>query len=149
MRRDHRKSDRVIIDAPPQLARELFARLRSGLPETTTDAAGAWWRLAGLNPYLRVLRYRSGDFFLGHPDGNYPRQYTNRRSFMTVLLYLNEGYQGGFTTIYDSAGRALPVAPRTGMALVHHHRVWHEVPMLREGVKHVIRTDVMYERVFD
>ena len=66
---------------------------------------------------------------------------------MTVLLYLNEGYQGGFTTIYDSAGRALPVAPRTGMALVHHHRVWHEVPMLREGVKHVIRTDVMYERV--
>jgi len=25
--------------------------------------------------------------------------------------------------------------------------VWHEVPMLREGVKHVIRTDVMYERV--
>ena len=149
MRRDHRKSDRVIIDAPPQLARELFARLRSGLPETTTDAAGARWRLAGLNPYLRVLRYRPGDFFLGHPDGHYPRQYTNRRSFMTVLLYLNEGYRGGFTTIYDSAGRALPVAPRTGMALVHHHRVWHEVPMLREGVKHVIRTDVMYERVFE
>ena len=147
MRRDHRKSDRVIIDAPPELARELFARLRSGLPETTTDAKGARWRLAGLNPYLRVLRYRPGDFFLGHPDGYYPRQYTNRRSFMTVLLYLNEGYQSGFTTIYDSAGRALPVAPRTGMALVHHHRVWHEVPMLREGVKHVIRTDVMYERV--
>ena len=46
-----------------------------------------------------------------------------------------------------SAGRALPVTPRTGMALVHHHRVWHEVPVLREGVKHVIRTDVMYERV--
>ena len=149
MRRDHRKSDRVIIDAPPQLARELFARLRSALPETTTDAKGARWRLAGLNPYLRVLRYRPGDFFLGHPDGHYPRQYTNRRSFMTVLLYLNEGYRGGFTTIYDSAGRALPVAPRTGMALVHHHRVWHEVPMLREGVKHVIRTDVMYERVFE
>ena len=149
MRRDHRKSDRVIIDAPPELARELFARLRSGLPETTTDAKGARWRLAGLNPYLRVLRYRPGDFFLGHPDGHYPRQYTNRRSFMTVLLYLNEGYRGGFTTIYDSAGRALPVAPRTGMALVHHHRVWHEVPMLREGVKHVIRTDVMYERVFE
>ena len=146
MRRDHRKSDRVIIDAPPELARELFARLRSGLPETTTDAKGARWRLAGLNPYLRVLRYRPGDFFLGHPDGCFSPS-ANRRSFMTVLLYLNEGYQGGFTTIYDSAGRALPVAPRTGMALVHHHRVWHEVPMLREGVKHVIRTDVMYERV--
>jgi len=148
MRRDHRKSDRVIIDAPPELARELFARLRSGLPETTTDAKGARWRLAGLNPYLRVLRYRPGDFFLGHPDGCFSPS-ANRRSFMTVLLYLNEGYRGGFTTIYDTAGRALPVAPRTGMALVHHHRVWHEVPMLREGVKHVIRTDVMYERVFE
>jgi len=146
MRRDHRKSDRVIIDAPPELARELSARLRSGLPETTTDAKGARWRLVGLNPYLRVLRYTPGDFFLGHPDGFYSAS-ANRRSFMTMLLYLNEGYRGGFTTIYDSAGRALPVAPRTGMALVHHHRVWHEVPVLREGVKHVIRTDVMYERV--
>ena len=121
MRRDHRKSDRVIIDAPPELARELFARLRSGLPETTTDAKGARWRLAGLNPYLRVLRYRPGDFCLGHPDGCFSPS-ANRRSFMTVLLYLNEGYRGGFTTIYDSAGRALPVAPRTGMAPVHHHR---------------------------
>ena len=33
------------------------------------------------------------------------------------------------------------------MALVHDHRLLHESPKLRVGVKHVIRTDVMYERV--
>ena len=69
------------------------------------------------------------------------------RSFVTVLLYINEGYRGACTTIYDETGRPLPVAPRTGMALVHDHLVRHGVPPLVAGVKHVIRTDVMYERV--
>ena len=36
---------------------------------------------------------------------------------------------------------------RIGMALVHDHILLHESPELRVGVKHVIRTDVMYERV--
>ena len=103
--------------------------------------------LKGLNERLRFLKYsQPGDFFYPHTDGYFPRT-INERSFVTVLLYLNEGYRGACTTIYDVMGRPLPVAPRTGMALVHDHLVYHEVPPLREGVKHVIRTDVMYERV--
>ena len=79
-----------------------------------------------------------------------------------MLLYLNEGYTGGHTTIWNAVGgqfgpwtrrngkRADPgiaVPPRIGMALVHDHILLHESPELRVGVKHVIRTDVMYERV--
>ena len=141
MRRDDRKSDRVIVDEPA-LAEQLFARLRSGLPANKGN-----WRLVGLNPYLRVLRYWRGDFFYRHPDGEYRCPHTNQRSFLTCLVYLNEGYRGGFTTVYTSAGRALPVTPHAGMALLHDHNLYHEVPELLEGVKYVIRTDVMYERV--
>ena len=39
------------------------------------------------------------------------------------------------------------IPPRIGMALVHDHILLHESPELRVGVKHVIRTDVIYERV--
>ena len=148
MQPDKRQSDRVMVDAP-DLARQLFARLRAALPTSTTDGDGARWRLKSLNERLRFLKYsQPGDFFYPHTDGYFPRT-RNERSFMTVLLYLNEGYRGACTTIYDVMGRPLPVAPRTGMALVHDHLVYHEVPVLREGVKHVIRTDVMYERVFE
>ena len=86
-----------------------------------------------------------------------------RRSFITLLLYLNEGYVGGHTTIWNAVGgqfgpwsdrpgrprtdHGVSVPPRIGMALVHDHILLHESPELRVGVKHVIRTDVMYERV--
>ena len=70
------------------------------------------------------------------------------------LLYLNEGYAGGHTTIWNRVGGqrsrpedGIPVPPRVGMALVHDHILLHESPELRVGVKHVIRTDVIYERV--
>tara|TARA_B100000459_G_scaffold108535_1_gene63010 strand:- start:10 stop:456 length:447 start_codon:yes stop_codon:yes gene_type:complete len=148
MQRDKRQSDRVMVDAPG-LASQICERLRVALPETTTDSYGARWRLVGLNERLRFLKYsQPGDFFYVHTDGYFPRT-KNERSFVTVLLYLNEGYRGACTTIYDVTGRPLPVAPRTGMALVHDHLVSHGVPPLATGVKHVIRTDVMYERVFE
>ena len=148
MQRDKRQSDRVMVDAP-DLARQIFARLSAGLPATWRSRSGGLWRLKGLNERLRFLKYsQPGDFFYPHWDGCFVREVGVERSFVTVLLYLNEGYRGACTTIYDETGRPLPVAPRTGMALVHDHLVYHGVPPLREGVKHVIRTDVMYERVF-
>ena len=147
MQPDKRQSDRVIVDAP-DLASQLFARLGAALPATWRSRSGGLWRLKGLNERLRFLKYsQPGDFFYPHTDGCFVREAGVERSFATLLLYLNEGYRGACTTIYDETGRPLPVAPRTGMALVHDHLVSHAVPTLREGVKHVIRTDVMYERV--
>ena len=80
-----------------------------------------------------------------------------------MLLYLNEGYRGGHTTIWNAVGGqygpwsdrpgrprtdpGIAVPPRIGMALLHDHILLHESPELRVGVKHVIRTDVIYERV--
>ena len=142
---------------------QIFDRLRPFLPARKRDGNGAEWRLLGLNECLRFLKYKPGMFFKQHPDGAHPsRHAVPRRSFITLLLYLNEGYTGGHTTIWNAVGgqygpwtrrngkRAdpgVPVPPRIGMALVHDHILLHESPELRVGVKHVIRTDVMYERV--
>ena len=120
----------------------------------------------GLNECLRFLRYDPGQFFLQHPDGDFrrgPRERPREISFITLLLYLNEGYAGGHTTIWNAVGGqfgpwsdrpgrprtdpGIAVPPRIGMALLHDHILLHESPELRVGVKHVIRTDVMYERV--
>ena len=144
-----RKSGRVCVDAPA-LAGQIFERLRPALPSTWL--CGGLWRLKGLNERLRFLRYgRQGDFFHRHRDGCYDRN-AGERSFVTLLLYLNEGYRGAWTTVYNPAkygGGALVVPPAVGMVLLHDHNLYHEVPPLVAGVKHVIRTDVMYERVFE
>ena len=143
---------------------QIFDRLRPFLPARKRDEYGNEWRLLGLNECLRFLKYKPGMFFKQHPDGAHPsRHAVPRRSFITLLLYLNEGYEGGHTTIWNAVGGqfgpwsdrpgrprtdpGVPVPPRIGMALVHDHILLHESPELRVGVKHVIRTDVMYERV--
>ena len=153
---------RCMVNAQ-RLVDQIFDRLRPFLPARKRDEYGAEWRLVGLNERLRFLKYNPGMFFNQHPDGAHPsRHAVPRRSFITLLLYLNEGYTGGHTTIWNAVGgqygpwtrrngkRADPgiaVPPRIGMALVHDHILLHESPELRVGVKHVIRTDVMYERV--
>ena len=154
---------RCIVKAP-RLADKIFDRLRPFLPARKRDEYGAEWRLLGLNECLRFLKYKPGMFFKQHPDGAHPsRHAVPRRSFITLLLYLNEGYTGGHTTIWNAVGGqfgpwsdrpgrprtdpGIAVPPRIGMALVHDHILLHESPELRVGVKHVIRTDVMYERV--
>ena len=53
---------------------------------------------------------------------------------------------GGETTLYKPTGDQvnLKVISKTGMILLHDHRISHGVPELEKGVKYVIRTDVMY-----
>ena len=66
-------------------------------------------------------------------------------SKVTLQLYLNEGFEGGATTFL--AGRDdtdVPCFPKTGMALVFVHNIYHEGSLLVDGRKYAVRTDVMY-----
>lgn len=78
------------------------------------------------------------------------------RSRFTFLIYLNEGFEGGATTFYlptagMSAGLdARGVRPVRGGVLCFPQgntaTLVHEGSAVTRGVKHVIRTDVLYER---
>ena len=70
--------------------------------------------------------------------------------FWRFIKWLTLGKQLFWNRVGGQSSRpedGIPVPPRVGMALVHDHRLLHESPKLRVGVKHVIRTDVMYEHV--
>ncbi len=58
----YRNQDRVMRDEP-ELAKTLFARLRSSLPEKLGDL-----QCCGLNERLRFYRYRPGQRFAPHMD---------------------------------------------------------------------------------
>lgn len=143
----YRDNDRMVLTAP-ELASELFARLQAVLPSELVDDQGARHRLVGLNERFRFCRYTGGQSFRIHQDGAHARR-PGLRSRLTVQVYLDEAFRGGRTRFYrDRRGGELgAIAPRTGTAIVFDHDLWHDGEAVTEGTKHVMRTDVMYERI--
>ncbi len=131
----YRDQDRVIRD-DPELAALLFERLRPALP----DRIGAL-RLSALNDRLRLYRYAPGQRFAPHMDHWYqpsPREIT----LLTVLVYLNEGFEGGATRFCEQVEAV--VDPVVGRAAVFQHKIRHEGEPVRTGTKYALRTDVLY-----
>lgn len=134
MRPDVRNNKRVMFD-DVGLAAELFARLGGGLP---TQLCGR--HAAGVNERFRCYRYEPGQRFAPHYDGAYTRSATER-SELTLMVYLNSGFDGGTTAFHDFD---VEVTPRTGVALLFQHRLLHEGCVVQSGIKYVLRSDVMY-----
>ena len=65
---------------------------------------------------------------------------------MTLQIYLNDVESGGETSFFIGPNEAdkVRVNPTTGMVIIFQHDILHEGSPVNSGVKHVIRTDVMY-----
>ncbi|XP_021374477.1 probable prolyl 4-hydroxylase 3 isoform X2 [Mizuhopecten yessoensis] len=135
---DVRNNDRCIWDTLEESGK-ILNRIKPYLPPVWNHH-----KLVGLNERLRTLYYQPGQYFKPHFDGEY-RRTNGERSYVTVQVYLNEGFKGGETTFMDSPEKELcPVVPKTGSVLVFQHDILHEGSTLIAGEKFTIRTDVMY-----
>lgn len=130
-----RNNGRVIVDDHDQ-ARWLWSRIRDHIP-----ARYGSWTAIGLNERFRYYRYERGQYFKWHYDGAYVRSPTER-SILTLMVYLNDDFEGGSTDFYDFDD----VTPEQGMALVFDHGLRHQGASVERGRKYVLRTDVMYAR---
>jgi prolyl 4-hydroxylase len=148
MRPDLRNNERVMFD-DVDAAAALFARMAPFVPAElrgeprTTQTQGPTWRAVGLNERFRGYRYRPGQRFAPHFDGCFARSETEQ-SAITVLLYLNDGCGGGATRLLDYG---VTVAPKRGMLFLFDHYLLHEGAEVTAGEKHVLRSDVMYQRI--
>lgn len=101
---------------------------------------------------LDSCRYEKGQQFARHYDGyEYgSMQYTGGKPTapqprLTFLVYLNSGFEGGATRFFNSKGtELLAVTPTTGTALIYTQRMLHEGSVVQNGVKYVLRSDVLY-----
>ena len=94
----------------------------------------------GLSPHFRFYKYEPGQKFNMHKDGR--QQVEGHQTLFTLLVYLNDGYQGGQTLFRQDN---LAVSAETGKALIFEHHLWHQGVKLESGVKYVLRTDVVYK----
>jgi hypothetical protein len=140
---DVRNNDRVMID-DPALAVELFARAEPFVPKNFLTR-----RPVGLNERFRYYRYTKGQKFDWHFDGAFTRD-NGESSKRTFMVYLNDGFLGG-ETVFNlrrlgkvDGGELLRDFPTAGTALVFRHDVLHTGGMALDGVKSVVRSDVMH-----
>ena len=132
VRTDIRNNSRAFYNSE-ELAQELWAKIQ---PFVLTPIANS--TAIGLNELFRFYRYQRGHQFKGHFDQSYIRN-EREASYFTFMVYLNDNFQGGDTTF-----RGLRVQPRQGMALLFLHSLYHEGSEVTQGVKYVLRSDVMY-----
>jgi len=130
-----RSNGSALVDSV-ELANKLFDSLKDKLPENIRD-----YTLCGLNEQLKIYKYSVGQQFKMHKDVPYVRN-DNERSFLTMLIYLNEDYRGGETFFLDGN-----VNPCVGKCLVFKQNMLHAGLLVTEGVKYAIRTDVMYKKL--
>lgn len=130
-----RNNDRIFFD-DFGLADSLYKRLLNFIPLTIGQ-----WRAKDLNERFRFYRYTEGQYFKWHKDGAYARD-LGEQSKLTFMIYLNDDFVGGETNFKDFS-----VVPVTGMAVIFPHKLVHQGDPIIRGVKYVLRTDVMYERL--
>lgn len=146
-----RDSGRAIL-FDKSFAEVLFARVAHALPQIFGNQrpGAVHWSLREVNECLRFLKYTKGQQFRPHMDGQYLRPeghvHAGDRTFVTLQLYLNDGYAGGETRMWPSgSGRpAVDVAGKTGKILLFEHAVLHSGKPVTDGMKYTLRTDVLY-----
>jgi prolyl 4-hydroxylase len=133
VRTDIRNKSRAFYNSE-EFAQELWQKLKPFMPARLGHSTAI-----GLNELFRFYRYQRGHRFKGHFDESYVRNELEFSHF-TFMVYLNDNFQGG-----DATFRGLRIRPRQGMALVFLHSLFHEGSEVTQGVKYVLRSDVMYQ----
>ena len=129
-----RNNTRVMWDDAAE-ANALLARVQTAVPPVLSGL-----RLAGANPRLRIYRYGPGERHGVHWD-TVVELGGGVRSLVTLVFYLNDGFEGGETDFPELGQK---IAPLAGRALLFQHRILHEATEVRAGEKLVLRTDILY-----
>jgi predicted 2-oxoglutarate/Fe(II)-dependent dioxygenase YbiX len=137
MMKDMRNNDRHVFQAR-DLATQLWPLVQEYVPNDVEE-----WTAKGLNEQFRIYRYKDGQEFKVHRDGAFKRDETEH-SKISVIIYLNEGFEGGETEF------VMPhevIEPLAGTLLMFAHGQLHKGNPVPEGTKYVLRTDVMYTNI--
>lgn len=129
-----RNNTRVMWDDERE-ANALLDRVRAKVPVRLSDM-----HLLGANPRLRLYRYGPGEKHGAHWD-TVVEMPGGVKSLLTLVFYLNDGFDGGDTDFPELNQR---IVPRKGSALLFQHRILHEACRVTRGEKFVLRTDIFY-----
>ncbi len=131
---------------------------------------GEEWNPAFIYNKFRIYKYDIGDVFPEHIDYKVKRNIIKdnkeyvEQSFLTVLIYLNDDFEGGETGYWpDHNGihcrfvrdverhscvkdHQIIIKPQTGVCVVQDQNILHEGLPPTRGIKYILRTDIIHRR---
>lgn len=131
---------------------------------------GKEWTPSFIYNKLRIYKYEEGTSFPEHLDYKVKRtiirddQEFVQQSFLSILIYLNDDFEGGNTGYWpDHNGvhcrflrnvekqcsvkdHQIVIRPKTGMAVIQDQNILHEGLPTKKGIKYILRSDIIYER---
>eukprot|EP01084_Bolivina_argentea_P089699 161803_1 len=143
---EFRNHQKLSIDNT-KMADYIFNRIESIIPKQFDNRT-----FVNINERLRFLRYSPQQYFGAHYDGMY-RRHNGQRSLITIIIYLNDNYNGGqFTFLHPTnEHKTHSIKPKTGMILLfEQNELYHQGSMVlnnnqNENIfKYCIRSDLMY-----
>lgn len=151
----YRNNDRQVVD-DDRLSTLLFEEIKQYIPQQiNTKGVGKHesgnWQLKRLNNRLRLCRYQPQQYFNKHLDGVHYESATVQ-SKLTFMVYLNgnEEFEGGRTLFFPSKTSDEIVQeylPEAGDLIIFDHNIWHSGEVLQSGVKYILRSDILYEKI--
>ncbi len=134
----------------------------------TKGIGGCEWSIVGCVDRLRFYKYKKDEEYPEHMDGSYSRTITynnnelkqsyKQHSFLTLLIYLNDEFEGGETKFYpdkqhcrflrdiENKQPVYVIQPKQGMAVINIHNILHEGAKVQSGIKYVLRTDILFQK---
>ncbi|KAM9959413.1 hypothetical protein ACTFIR_000488 [Dictyostelium discoideum] len=117
------------------------------------DQKGVWIPI-GIDNCFTFSKYLPGSRFKAHYDAVFADN-PDRRSIYTIQIYLNDGFKGGNTNFFTSENPLLldkhvledTVVPESGSAIIFNHDTLHDGGEVLEGVKYIVRVDMMFLRI--
>lgn len=88
-----------------------------------------------------LTKYLKDGFIDYHCDGHV--QIDNITSKYTILLYLNDDYEGGELCFEEMGGSKVIIKPGAGTIVVMDQDLWHKANKLITGVKYLLRADMV------
>ncbi|TAG92153.1 MAG: 2OG-Fe(II) oxygenase [Bacteroidetes bacterium] len=135
MMKNIRNNERLLYK-DENLAKNYWLTLKNYCPQTIDN-----YQAIGLNEQFRFYKYEINQRFKRHIDGRFIRN-ENEESRITFMIYLNDDFEGGETTFDE-----IKIKPKIGNALCFIHEQKHEGSPVITGIKYVLRSDVMYQKI--
>ncbi len=127
---DFRKTKRILLNQG--LFHEIGTSLLSVKPRIEEYFQLTLQGLQG----IQFLQYGAGDYFHTHADEFEPPSDTSRK--ISIILFLNSGFQGGDVVIYKDAdyyraGNGTHIIPQEGLLIAFSSYLLHEVEKILTG----------------
>lgn len=167
--RKERDNQRV-LSQDKEFADILFSRISKHLDDNNLKPCGfgtkGKWSPLKINSCFRYSKYVSPSVgFVPHRDATYIED-EDTRSILSILIYLNDDYQGGSTIFYKTHNKRtmdqivedemsfgyderFQYKGKKGSVLIFNHNMIHKGDQIHRGTKYLIRSDIIYKCIRD